>query len=689
MSAAQEGALLPRGKGKHASADAPAPKRQRTSAVEPPLFTTRKQPKHKAALQKKPDARPAAPGTTTAADVRSLLTFARISVGQKFLALVKSTNQHFVVLSLPDNLSAVLNWADVSDEHHAAVEAGSALEGHLPVHSFVRCIVVAKTDDAGSKALRVSCRASLLNKGVTLAAGDVVFGSVKSVEDHGLLCNLGLGRVTGFIKDSTSLALQVGQPFEAAVTRVHNNVAHLDVSPDVVTAAVLADRKGLNLATLQPGPLVQVEPDRELADGGLVVRFLGMLQGTIDVFHRGLGGGIARVLWVDPATKTVGLSALPHVLARNGAYAAERKAALGAELVEDATVSKVHKHVGLSLSLGGAGALGFAHASRLVDDAKADRPELRFASEQKTRARVVGESAMDGALLVSLQPSVLDAAVLTYAELAPGAVVKGEVIKLSEQGVVLKLGLAVRGLVPAMHLADAKVVDVERRFKLGDVVKARVLHCDAAAEKCQLTLKKSLVASALPVLAAYEASALGQVTVGVVSKAAEFGVIVHFYAGVHGLLPAHTLGAAAGDPAQYYTVRCPPPAPPPRRRGNTVHPPSHDRANAPRRGQLRGCHSERRAPRLRCARAVAVLALARAPSARGGPSFTPRVPAMAPPQRARRLVRDVTLTRFHTAAGAGAQSARRPGRRRATAHAPVVGHDGPAAVGGRRRRAGA
>jgi len=616
---AQEGALLPRGKDKHASVDAPAPKRQRASAVEPPLFTTRKQPKRKPA-QKQPPARPApaaaAAAAAAATDVRSLLTFARISVGQKFLALVKSTNQHFVVLSLPDNLSAVLNWADVSDEHHAAVEAGSSLEGHLPVHSFVRCIVVAKTDDAGAKALRVSCRASLLNKGVTLVAGDVVSGSVKSVEDHGLLCNLGVGRVTGFVKDSTSLALQVGQPFEALVTRVHGNVAHLDISPVAVTKAVLADRKGLSLATLQPGPLVQVEQlDRELADGGLVVRFLGMLHGTMDVFHRGgQGGDVARVLWVDPATKTVGLSALPHVLARNGAFAAECRAALGSEMVERAVVSKVHRHVGLSLALGDAGALGFAHASRLVDDAKADRPELRFATGQNTRARVVGESAMDGALLVSLQPSVLSAAVLTYAELVPGAVVKGEVMKLSEQGVVLKLGLAVRGLVPALHLADAKVVDVERRFKLGDVVKARVLHCDAAAEKCQLTLKKSLVASALPVLAAYDAGALGQVGVGVVSKAAEFGVIVHFYAGVHGLLPAHTLGSAAGDPAQYYTVRSlfryiPAPAK------------SWSRTRL-LRGQLRGCQSERRAPRLKArAHSCRFGARGRAPSARGGPSF--------------------------------------------------------------------
>jgi hypothetical protein len=341
-----EGSLLPRGSAHHAAADAPAAgnkKRSRQQAAlkpEPQLFSSTFK-RHLA----KPSSKPAKPlAAPSKQDPRSTLTFSRISVGQKFLGVVKSTGAHHVTLSLPNNLSAVLNWSEVSDEHLAAFESGQALPDQiLPVHSFVRCVVLAKTDEAGAKALRVSCRASVVNRGITVVPGDVVYGSVRSLEDHGQIVNLGQGRLAGFLPGSDN-CIKVGQPVEALVVSVKNNVATLDfASPEALAQARLRDRKGLNLASLQPGILVDVDFDRDLFDGGQLVKFLGMFTGTIDPFHQSphSGGSAARVLWVDPANKLVGLSTLPHIVQRNGAMAADLRVALGTELVQDALVTRV------------------------------------------------------------------------------------------------------------------------------------------------------------------------------------------------------------------------------------------------------------------------------------------------------------------------------------------------------------
>lgn len=59
---------------------------------------------------------------------------------------------------------------------------------------------------------------------------------------------------------------------------------------------------------------------------------------------------------------------------------------------------------------------------------------------------------------------------------------------------------ACRALVPKMHLSDMGAEHGKKKFKVGQEVMGRVLECDVSARRIQLTLKKSLVASKLPVL---------------------------------------------------------------------------------------------------------------------------------------------------------------------------------------------
>ena len=61
---------------------------------------------------------------------------------------------------------------------------------------------------------------------------------------------------------------------------------------------------------------------------------------------------------------------------------------------------------------------------------------------------------------------MLSAAVLSFEDLIPGAIVEGEVVAVKPFGLLVKLGQGVQVLVPKMHLADATVKNPKIRFKV-------------------------------------------------------------------------------------------------------------------------------------------------------------------------------------------------------------------------------
>ena len=76
-----------------------------------------------------------------------------------------------------------------------------------------------------------------------------------------------------------------------------------------------------------------------------------------------------------------------------------------------------------------------------------------------------GFSPMEALVNVSLQPSVLDAAVMSYSMLKPGQEVNGTVLSVDTYGVLVTLGKNIRGLVTQFHVADVllKTKKVRRR----------------------------------------------------------------------------------------------------------------------------------------------------------------------------------------------------------------------------------
>ena len=264
------------------------------------------------------------------------------------------------------------------------------------------------------------------------------------------------------------------------------------------------------MATLLPGMLVNARVRAVLVDG-LSVAFMTYFTATVDAFHvadakgpGALAAGVvsgpapdpstahkagercrARVLFVDVATKRVGLTLRPHLLnppppatttTAGRDATADEGATIGSSQLSflpkpgvayaAAIIRRIDPSVGVLLELPPASAspalvghlaaaavMGYAHISDVADE-HVDKLEKRFKVGAKVRARVIGHRSLDGVANVSLKPSVLDQPFLSLDELTAGMTVQGEVVAVEPYGAVVKLAPGVKAICPPLHVSD-------------------------------------------------------------------------------------------------------------------------------------------------------------------------------------------------------------------------------------------
>ncbi|KAG8794803.1 rRNA biogenesis protein rrp5 [Ceratobasidium sp. 428] len=437
-------------------------------------------------------------------------------------------------------------------------------------------------DEAEKAARRVelSIRPGDVNAGVgvgDLKVGLNISGAIQSVEDHGYTVDLGLSDVSGFISfKSSSKAdakqLSVGQVVSATISKISENkrLCTLSVKPGDVRDASLSEATSAH--ALLPGTLVSALTTA-IVPSGLNVQILGFFNGTIELFH--LPGGVdsvkigdkikARVLWDIPGSSPprFALSLLPHVLnlvpastlpppppqskSKSKKKAVEEGVKLNEAypvgmILESVRVVRVESEWGLVCEVG-EGVGGFVHISQIADSLV---PQLSSTSGtwrvgSTHRARVTGHHTLDGLVLLSLQPSVLELVYMRAGDVSVGEILKGTITKLKENGLLVAISDKVTGFVGPDHYADIRLKHPERKFKEGATVKCRVLNVDADRSRVRLTLKKSLLESTLPILTSFEDAKVGMVTAGVVQRIEGRFIIVDYYGGVKALVPLNEL----------------------------------------------------------------------------------------------------------------------------------------------------
>ncbi|RQM29029.1 hypothetical protein B5M09_003214 [Aphanomyces astaci] len=521
-----------------------------------------------AADKSAPDAKPA---------LAHVITFKTLRPQMLVMGVIRQINEHDLVVSLPNKLNGVVARKETSDEASSSSSSTSTLTDLFHIGQYVACVVLKCSKEDRGKRIELSLRTSLVNANQSvkhIVKGASIYASVVSVEDHGVIVNLGVRGFTGFIptKDlhlpDGHTEARPGQLFFCVVVgvNVHTNTATLTTERAVAVKAITRG-DSFTMSTLSLGMLLNVKVEDVLANG-LQVNFLTFFSGTVEYNHmsnpcqkdwaaaysKGLKGR-ARIIGIDSTTKAVTLSMAPHIVYLQAP-----------EFKQTAVVHRIDAGIGMLLSLAGPASVGgdrlswkeflpaFAHISR-VADSRIEKLDKHFKVGQVVPGRVVGYCAFDGLVNLTLAPSALTKAVLRQADLVPGSLIKGKVVSVESWGILVDICDGVRGVVNSSHAPTVALKKTMSKYKPGHVIDVRVLQVDVAAKRTHLTLKKGLVASDLTPLTSYEQATPGTVAHGFVTKIADFGLIVGFYNGVFGLVPAATLhNAGVEDIAAAYSA---------------------------------------------------------------------------------------------------------------------------------------
>ncbi|KAI8601950.1 hypothetical protein EDD21DRAFT_91525 [Dissophora ornata] len=523
-----------------------------------------------------------------------ILSFKRLTEGTKVFGCISNITHGRdalpeLVVALPNNLVGYVNISEISDE--LIQESGESLPNLNDlffIGQWVQCVIIglqrgasggtaASGSDKHRRKVLLSLKPFIVNAGVKpidVATGTLISGAIQSVEDHGYIVSLGMHGLHGFLKNSEAKMYQrikngerplaIGQVLAFDVLSMESNKKTVQLTVDSlkVSRATLADNFSFSeIGSVMPGDVIEAHVT-EVQDIGVVCKFMGHFDATIDYFHTAAGAITskkqleethkvndkvrARVLYIDLASQPtkIGLSTAKHVMGLTqpnttetelGAKVYPGKAVPVGRAFDTVTVKRVDPRHGLLCEIEGVDIPGYVHISRIADEHLATITATgKYRVDSTHRGVVVGYDPIDGLFLLSLQTSMLDQPFLRIQDIKIGSIIKGTVIKSNDKGIVVQLAKNIRGFVPLVHCVDSIVTNstkkhVEEKFKDGKVIKCRVLSTDPVEGKVTLTCKESLISSKLPIITSLEGVEPGTLSDGVILKTNAHGCIVSFY----------------------------------------------------------------------------------------------------------------------------------------------------------------
>ncbi|EMS48920.1 rRNA biogenesis protein rrp5 [Triticum urartu] len=501
-----------------------------------------------------------------------------ISPSMKLWGVVIEVNQKDIIVSLPGGMRGFVRTEEVSDialHGNSKDNDGSVCAEVVHVGQLVPCMVLQVDDDKkegkAHKRVWLSLRLSRMYKGLSLDAiqdGMVLTAQVKSVEDHGYILYFGVSTFSGFMPKAgkETEKIESGQLIQCVVKGIDKtrSIIHLSSDEDLISKSIIKDLKGLSIDHLIPGMMMSARVHSVL-ENGVMLSFLTYFTGTADIFN--LSSSFpsgnwkddysknkkvnARILFVDPSTRAVGLTLNQHLLRLN---VPPINVKVG-EIYDKSRVLRVDKKAGLFLEIPSpTPSPGFVSIHD-VSDKDVKNVEKKFREGSLTRVRVLGVRHLEGVALGTLKfpwccliflatvyKSLLYFLMINYDKIVCGST--GFIINVMARTVLLKVlfslmlmsnqfSSGVKALCPLPHMSELdNIVKPPKKFKAGAELLFRVLGCKS--KRITVTYKKSLVKSKLEVLASYADAKIGLVTHGWITKIEKHGCFVRFYNGVQG-----------------------------------------------------------------------------------------------------------------------------------------------------------
>lgn len=410
------------------------------------------------------------------------ITMKNISPGMKLWGVVTEVNEKDLVISLPGGLRGLVRSVDAVDPVLSdQIEDG---EGSLPkvfhVGQLVSCIVLKLDDDKNDNKKRkiwLSLRLSLLHNGFSLDAvkeGMVLTAYVKSIEDHGFILHFGLSSFMGFLPknsqaESRDSEVKTGQFLQGIVTRIDKTrkVVYLSSDPDTVSKCVTKDLKGISIDLLIPGMMVDARVQSTL-ENGIMLSFLTYFTGTVDMFH--LQNTFptsnwkddyaknkkvnARILFIDPSTRAVGLTLNQHLVHNNSPPSSVKVG----DIYDIAKVVRVDKGMGLLLEIPSTPlpTPAFVNVSDVAED-EVRKLEKKFKEGSNVRVRILGYRHLEGLATGILKASAFEGSVFTHSDVKPGMATRAKIIAVDSFGAIVQFPGGVKALCPLRHMSEFEI----------------------------------------------------------------------------------------------------------------------------------------------------------------------------------------------------------------------------------------
>ncbi|KAK9062384.1 hypothetical protein SSX86_019570 [Deinandra increscens subsp. villosa] len=509
------------------------------------------------------------------------ITLKNVTPGMKLWGVISEVNEKDLVVSLPGGLRGLVRASEAIDPLlHEEMEGdteGEALSAVYMVGQLVSCIVLQLDGDKkekGKHRVWLSLRLALLHSSLTLDTlqeGMVLSAYVKSIEDHGYMLHFGVTSFTGFMQKSSKdvsgdAKTVVGRLVQGVVKSIDRTrkVVNLSSDADEVAKSVTKDLKGIPFNLLVPGMMVNARV-RSTLENGIMLSFLTFFTGTVDIFH--LEKTLptltwkdeysqnkkvnARILFIDPSTRAVGLTLNPYLVHNNAPPSLVKVG----DIFENSKVVRVDRGSGLLLEIPSdpIPTPAYVNVSDLSDK-EVKKWEKSFKAGNPVRVRVSGFRLLEGLATGVLKTSAFEGSVFTHSDVRPGMVVKAKVIIVDTFGAIVQFASGVKALCPLRHMSELEIVKPrKKKFQVGAELVFRVLGCKS--KRITVTCKKTLVKSKLAVLSSYNDATEGLSTHGWITKVEPHGCYVRFYNGVQGFAPRAELGLDPGsDVSSMYHV---------------------------------------------------------------------------------------------------------------------------------------
>lgn len=515
------------------------------------------------------------------------LSFNALQPGSLVLGQIIGIKETEIVLSLAGNLTGYIpitniskeltkrledldseSDSDSSSDEDSKVTVGSyknkgseiqKLDSMFTVGQYLRAVVTDNTSSSGRKSIELSIEPEKVNENLTkqdLVDGTLVQVAVKSVEDHGLILDVGLRKLRGFLPKkalkSNSLNVVPGSVLLLSIDGIRGRTItfKLPTKKEEPTTSVST------VDAILPGTLVEATIS-ELGDDGLFVQLFDLQEGSINLAHLSIydsaklegkfhiGTTIkARVYasYIQDGKRTVLLSNLRHILDLSMPYNTEKQSApleafpIG-HVFDDVVVKGLDSQY-IFIDLGAKSLIGEVHKSRVTAGSDLEKD---FAIGSHHRARVLGYSSFDNVYILTMDAKIIDKKYLRMQDIPVGTLVGCEIEKIVPgKGISVKVEGVFNGFIPDAFLSDFSLQNPDRKFKIGKTVKGRVLRVAYQNSRpvVYVTVKKSLVGvDTSMILSTWEGAEINKKFPGTVERLYPGGCLVGFFGHIRGFLP--------------------------------------------------------------------------------------------------------------------------------------------------------